>query len=73
MSGHTVIHRGPGVSLKEQVLNAHIATVRALRVAKKRETIATALFGGRRRVWMTEEAARHGKRRSLIDDNPCSG
>ncbi len=42
-------------------------------IAEKREAIAAALFEGRRRVWVSEDAARTGRRRSLIDDNPCSG
>jgi hypothetical protein len=73
MSGHMVIHRGPGVSQKAQVFNAHIASIRRWRIAEHRELLAKALFEGRRRVWVTEEAARGGKRRSLIDDNPASG
>jgi hypothetical protein len=73
MSGHMVIHRGPGVLQKAQVLNGHIASIRKWRIAEQRESLAKALFEGRRRVWMSEEAARDGKRRSLIDDNPCSG
>jgi hypothetical protein len=61
------------MSLKAQVMNAHIAAARALRIGEKREAIAAALFVGRHRVWVTEETARTGKRRSLIEDNPCSG
>ena len=75
MSGHTVVHRGPGLSVKGHVLNAHIASVasvRAWRIAERREAVA-ALFAGRGRVWVNEEAARYCKRRSLIDDNPTSG
>ncbi len=73
MSGHVIIHRGPGVSQKAQVLNGHFASIRKWRATEQRESLATALFIGRRRVWVTEEAAKEGKRRSLIDDNPCSG
>jgi hypothetical protein len=73
MSGHVLIHRGPGVSQKAQILNGHIASIRRWRIAERREALAMALFEGRRRLWVTEEAARGGKRRSLIDDNPASG
>ena len=73
MSGHLVIHRGPAVSQKAKIFNSHIASTRKWRIAEQREAFAMALFEGRRRVWMTEEAARGGKRRSLIDDNPTSG
>ncbi len=73
MSGHLVIYRGPAVSHKAKILNGHIASARKWRIAEQREALAMALFEGRRRVWMTEEAARGGKRRSLIDDNPASG
>ncbi len=61
MSGHVVIHRGPGVSQKAQVLNGHIASIRRWRIAEQREALAMALFEGRRRVWVTEEAARGRK------------
>jgi hypothetical protein len=73
MSGHTVVHRGPGVSLKSHVLNAHLASIKTLRIAEKREAMTALLFEGRRRIWVSEEAARMEKRRSLIDDNPASG
>ncbi len=73
MSGHSVAHRAPGASLKAHVVNTPIASIKRWRIAQKREAIAAMLFEGRRRLWMTEEAARHGKRRSLIDDNPASG
>ena len=72
MSGHTVVHRAPGVSLKADVLNAHLVSIKAWRVGEKKEAIAALLFE-RRRIWETEEAARHGRRRSLIDDNPTAG
>jgi hypothetical protein len=72
MSGHTVVHRAPGVSLRAHVLNDHLASIKAWRVGEKREAIAALLFVGRR-IWETEEAARHGRRRSLIDDNPTAG
>ncbi len=70
---HTVVYRPPGVSLKAHVMNAHVASIGQWRFGEKRETIAEMVFEGRQRVWMTEEAARCGKRRSLIDDNPASG
>ncbi len=73
MSGHIVIHRGPGPSQKAQVLNGHFASTRKWRITERRKSFAKALFEGRRRVWVSEEAARDEKRRSLIDDNPCSG
>ena len=73
MSGHMVIHRGPGVSLKAHVVNAQLESITRWRIAEQREAFAKALFEGRRRIWVNEEAARGGKRRSLIDDNPTSG
>ncbi len=72
MSGHAVVHRNPGVSLKTHVFHAHMASVRRWRIVEKREAMSM-LFEGRRRPWVTEEAARRGKRRSLIDDNPAAG
>jgi hypothetical protein len=71
MSDHAVVHRVPSVSLKAHVLNAHLASIAAWRVGEKKEAIAL-MFAGRR-VWETEEEARHGRRRSLIDDNPAAG
>jgi hypothetical protein len=68
MSGHTV-HRTPGVSLRSHVLSEHMASIKAW---DKKERISALLFHGRR-AWETEEAARHGRRRSLIDDNPTAG
>jgi hypothetical protein len=73
MSGHTVAHRPPGVTLKAHVLNGQVATIARWRIAHRHEALTAALFQGRRRVWISEEAAHHGKRRSLIDDNPASG
>ena len=73
MSGHNLVHKAPGVSLRTHVLNAHEALIRKWRIAKRQDAIAAALFAGGRRIWVTEEAARHGRRRSLIDDNPASG
>ena len=73
MSGHTVVHRAPGMSSKAHVVKVHVASVRRWRFSQKREAIAALLFEGRQRRWVPEEAARHGKRRSLIDDNPASG
>ena len=73
MIGHAVVHRTLGVSLKSHVLNAHVASVRQWRLGEKREAIAALLFQGRQRVWLTEEAARCGRRRTLIDDNPTGG
>jgi hypothetical protein len=73
MSGHTVVHTSPGVSLKAHVLNTQNASIRRWRFTERREAIATLLFEGRQQIWVTEEAARDGKRRSLIDDNPASG
>ncbi len=72
MSGHTVVHRPPSFALKAHVMNVHVASVRDWR-GKARESVATLLFEGRQRVWVSEEAARHGRRRTLIDDNPTSG
>ena len=73
MSGHTVVHRPPGFALKAHVVNAHVASLRDRRSWMASESIATLLFEGRRRVWVSEDVARQGKRRSLIDDNPTSG
>ena len=70
MSGHTVVHRPP---LNVHVMHAHIDSIRRWRIAEKREAIAAMLFEGRQRRWVPEEAARCGKRRSLIDDNPTGG
>ena len=40
----------------------------------ERPVTATALWVRiQRREWMTEEAARHTRRRSLLQDNPTSG
>ena len=73
MSGHTVIHAGQGASFKAHVMNAHVAAMKTLRATERRDTIMGLLFEGRQRKWVTEDAARHGRRRSLIDDNPTSG
>jgi hypothetical protein len=73
MSGHLVVHPSPGVSLKAHVLNTQNASIGRWRFMERREAIATLLFEGRQRAWVTEEAASFGKRRSLIDDNPTSG
>jgi hypothetical protein len=73
MSGHTVIHPGPGASMKAHVFNAHLASLEAHRLLEHRDRIAAVLFGARSRCWVTEEAARANRRRSLIDDNPASG
>ena len=72
MSGHAVIHRTPSVPLKARDLNPRLASIRVWRVGEKKEAVATLLFT-RRRIWETEEAARQGRRRSLIDDNPAAG
>ncbi len=72
MSGHTVAHRPPGVTLKAHVLNGQTASIVRWRIAHRREAL-TAFLHGRQRIWVTEEAAVHRKRRSLIDDNPASG
>jgi hypothetical protein len=73
MSDHTVVHRRPDAALKAHISDGHIAAVQKLRVAVRREAIATFLFEGRRRAWVHEDAAKACKRRSLIDDNPASG
>ncbi len=73
MMSHAVVHRAPGVSMKTHVLGAHEAPLRQWRMGEKREAIAAWLFEGRQRVWVTEEAARYGRRRTLIDDNPTAG
>ncbi|RBP06499.1 hypothetical protein DFR50_13056 [Roseiarcus fermentans] len=72
MSGHAVVHRAPGISLKAHVLAAHAASLQQWRGREKREAIAVMLLGGRR-VWVSEDEARLGRRRSLIDDNPAAG
>ena len=59
--------------MKAHVLSAHEASLRQWRVGEKREAVAAWLFEARQRVWMTEEEAQHGRRRSLIDDNPAAG
>jgi len=72
MNGHAVVHRAPSIALQARHVNARLASIRAWRVGEKKEAVATLLFT-RRRVWETEEAARQGRRRSLIDDNPAAG
>jgi hypothetical protein len=72
MNHYTLVHRTPGVSLRSHVLGEHMASFKAWRVGEKKERISALLFQGRR-AWETEEAARHGRRRSLIDDNPTAG
>ena len=72
MSGHAVVHRAPSVSLKAHILSVQVASMLRWGIGEKREAIAALLFE-RRRAWETEEAARHGRRRSLLDDNPTAG
>ena len=72
MSGHTVVHRTPSASLRTHILSEHVASIKMWRAGEKKQAISALLFEGWR-VWETEEAARHGRRRSLIDDNPTAG
>jgi hypothetical protein len=73
MGGHTVVHRRPDASLKAHIANMHLASLMRWRVSERRDALATLVFEGRQRVWVSEDAAKFGKRRSLIDDNPASG
>ena len=72
MTSHAGVHRVPGLSLRAHVLGERAASLRQWRVREKREAIAMLLFEWRR-AWVTEEEARFGRRRSLIDDNPAAG
>ena len=42
-------------------------------VAERAVALAMVWFRADRRAWMTEEAARETRRRSLLQDNPASG
>jgi len=72
MNSHAGVHHVPGVSLRTHVLGERAASQRKWRFGEKRAAIAAVLFE-RRRLWLSEEDARHGRPRSLIDDNPAGG
>ena len=73
MSGHTVVHHPPGFAFKSHRASAYVASVHDRRVERARESVVAFLFEGRRREWVSEDEAKHGRRRTLIDDNPTSG
>lgn len=72
MNSHPHVHHAPGLSLRTHVLSERAALARRWRFGEKRAAIAAMLFE-RRRLWVSEEEARHGRPRSLIDDNPAGG
>lgn len=51
--------------------NRHVVRMRPL--GERREVVVSIWAKIQRRDWMTEEAARGRRRRSLLQDNPASG
>ena len=72
MLGKKVGHPRPGVLLKVHELKSNTAASKKWRFRERRGAIAAQVFEDQRRVWLTEEAARH-RHRALLDDNPTSG
>ena len=79
MSGHVVVHRQPGVSLKAELaswclaveiwrLEETCAALVRMRVAFARMVATTP-----HRPWVTEEAVKARRPRHLLEDNPASG
>ena len=71
MSFQTVVRRSPSAFWQSYALGAEHANAKMWR--ERRHAFAALVFEGRRRMWITEEAASVVKRRTLIDDNPASG
>jgi len=75
MSGHVVVHRQPGVSLKAELASVEIwrleetcAALVRMRVAFARMVATTP-----HPPWVTEEAVKARRPRHLLEDNPASG
>lgn len=71
MSFQTLVRRSPNAHWQSYALGAEHANAKMWR--ERRQAFAALVFEGRQRVWITEEAAKGVRRRSLIDDNPASG
>jgi hypothetical protein len=72
MNSHAGVYRVPGVSFGTHTLVEREASSRQWRLGEKRAAIAAILFE-RRRLWVSEEEARNGRPRSLMEDNPAGG
>jgi len=74
MSGHAMIHRRPDAELKVRLANLRLAYAKKWRVEERRTAVAGIVASKAQRPWITEEeAARAGRPRSLMDDNPAAG
>ncbi len=70
MLGHLAFHRRPDALLTARARSSGFAAASKWRFDARRAVVLEKM---RRQQWMTEEAAKAFRKRSLLEDNPASG
>jgi len=74
MTGHVTVSQRSDAALKTSLANLRLAYVKRWRVEETRAAVPRVITTKPQKQWVSEEeAARIGRPRSLLDDNPAAG